>query len=78
MKGCNTLQCLQLKPRNWKSEAHDQDFEHKSNYFLTGISDFMPSRDSGWPTVLPARHGVEVPSAEVVIWQVRMILQWNL
>ncbi|CEI61339.1 hypothetical protein FVEN_g5942 [Fusarium venenatum] len=42
MKGCKTFQY----------------FEVKGNYFLTGLGDDMNNRNTNWPTVFPARHGM--------------------
>ena len=59
MRGCTTLQCLVRKTPDWKSELDDQEFELSSDYFLSGLSDFMPSRDEGRPKFTPARHGAK-------------------
>ena len=67
MKGCTTLQCLAKKRSDWSRKPDDQDFEWQSNYFLTGISDYMPSRDESLPTVVPSRHGYEHPLADIFL-----------
>jgi hypothetical protein len=77
MRGCGTLQCLVRKVRGWQPEDDDLDFERQSNSFLSGLSDFMPSRDSNSPDVIPARHGVDVPHAEDVVWDVSNLFATN-
>lgn len=57
MSGCNIAQCLVPKsyrnyddlyvPR-WEPESDDQNFERQGKFFLSGLSDNMRSRDSGW------------------------------
>lgn len=66
MKGSNTLQCLAKKGSDWQPEANDQSFESVGTYFLTGLADYMPSRDDNSPKVFPPRHGLERPYAENV------------
>ncbi|KAF5639246.1 hypothetical protein F52700_4098 [Fusarium sp. NRRL 52700] len=68
MRGCQTSQCLVLKGKNWQTEQGDQDFEASGKFFLSGLSDDMPCRDMGWPSVSPARHGKDTIRAENVIW----------
>lgn len=75
MKGCNTLQCLVRKGSNWRPEPDDQDFELQNNYFLTGISDHMPSRDIDSPKLIPARHGVDRAQADDIPCIVRILEQ---
>ncbi|KAF5594366.1 uncharacterized protein FSUBG_9468 [Fusarium subglutinans] len=53
---------------DWQPERDDQDFETSGNFFLSGLSDDMPSRDMGWPSVSPSRHGMSDVSAENIIW----------
>ncbi|KAI9836032.1 MAG: hypothetical protein M1819_001643 [Sarea resinae] len=69
MEACLTNQCLVRKGSNWTPDALDQDFELTSDYFLSGLSDYMPSRDDRGPRVTPARHGMEMPHAETYIWE---------
>ncbi|KAG8671981.1 hypothetical protein FPOAC2_05346 [Fusarium poae] len=57
MKGCNTFQCLVYKPEDWQPQSDDQEFEVKGNYFLSGLGDDMPSQNTNWPGIFPARHG---------------------
>ena len=59
MKGCTTLQCLVRKTPAWTSEPDDQEFEQSGEYYLSGLSGQMPSRDIGGPTMIPRRHGAE-------------------
>jgi hypothetical protein len=42
----NTLQCLVRKDEHWTLEPDDEIFE-RGGQFLSGLSDSMPSRDSG-------------------------------
>ena len=59
MKGCTTSQCLVRKSPEWLLEPDDQRFELAGDYFLSGLSGHMPSRDSGGPEFVPIRHGVD-------------------
>ncbi|KAG9497420.1 hypothetical protein J7337_010281 [Fusarium musae] len=68
MKGCQTSQCLVPRGNDWQPEINDQDFETSGKFFLSGLSDDMPSRDMGWPSVSPARHGMDDVRAENIIW----------
>ncbi|RGP76878.1 hypothetical protein FLONG3_4961 [Fusarium longipes] len=68
MKGCNTFQCLVRKPKDWKPQPDDEEFEVKGECFLSGLGDDMPSRDVDWPTVFPGRHGISQPRADNIIW----------
>jgi len=70
MKGCTTVQCLVRKNDNWTPEPDDEDFELQSDFFLSGLSDHMPSRDMRSPTVTPARHGLAEPNADTCVWDV--------
>ncbi|KAF7561316.1 hypothetical protein G7046_g2816 [Stylonectria norvegica] len=69
MRGCNTVQCLEPKASadfpewKWTPEPDDEDFEVDGDYHLTGVSDFMPSLDSGNPQVIRPRYGCEAPFA---------------
>ena len=64
MKGCHIVQCLVPKSHGWVKEVDDQDFEVHGDYFLSGLSDMMPSRDVDCPRVFPARHGVDMPETD--------------
>jgi hypothetical protein len=64
MRGCNTLQCFVRKPGDWTDEPEDQDFEQQGHFFLSGLSDYAPSRDVDWPRVFPPRHDCESPQAD--------------
>ncbi|KLP06519.1 uncharacterized protein LW94_12448 [Fusarium fujikuroi] len=68
MKHCQTSQCLVPKEDDWQPERDDQDFEALGKFFVSGLSDDMPSRDMGWPSVSPSRHGMSDVRAENVIW----------
>lgn len=63
MYGCTTAQCLVPKPadsgRGWSPYELDQPFEASGQYFLSGLSDDMPSTDYGGPRFLPIRHGCD-------------------
>ena len=59
MKGCTTLQCLVRKTPEWTFEPDDQEFEKSGEYYLSGLSGQMPSRDIGGPTMTPPRHGAK-------------------
>ncbi|KAF7553515.1 hypothetical protein G7Z17_g3558 [Cylindrodendrum hubeiense] len=64
MKGCNTVQCLVRKPQNWEPEHGDEEFEKSGSFFLSGLSDYMPSRDGPYLEVFPARHSCQTVKAE--------------
>lgn len=80
MQYANTLQCLVRKLNggcgnhkisalsDWQSEWDDEPWEQDSSWFLSGISDYMPSRDCDDPQVFPQRHGCDRPNAENVCW----------
>ncbi|KAF5681223.1 hypothetical protein FHETE_12 [Fusarium heterosporum] len=69
MRGCKTLQCLVRKPKDWRPAPDDEAFEAHEQFFLSGLSDHMPSRDMSSPIVYPERHGVSSPNAENCIWE---------
>lgn len=80
MRGCQTAQALVRKPKMPKSEPvssnedsdkydfeslpDDEDFERTGEFFLTGLSKAVPSRDCNHPTVTPARHDCEEPEMD--------------
>jgi hypothetical protein len=70
MRGCQTVQCLVRKPPGYIFDAlpDDEAFETTGEFFLSGLSDHMPSRDTDSPRVTPDRHGCEVPHAENCMW----------
>ncbi|KAF2433435.1 hypothetical protein EJ08DRAFT_676942 [Tothia fuscella] len=71
MRGCNTFQCLVINDKAIHAASDDMDYERESNYFLSGLSDFMPSRDGSWEDELtPARHGIADPSSDNIPWDV--------
>jgi hypothetical protein len=57
MKGCTTYQFLAYKSSDWHPESDDEEWEERSQVFLTGIGDRFPSRDMASPEVIPVRHG---------------------
>jgi hypothetical protein len=71
MRGCQTVQCLVRKPPGYRFDAlpDDEDFETNGEFFLSGLSDHMPSRDDNSPRVTPHRHGCERPHAENCMWE---------
>ena len=58
MKGCRAVQVLVKKRESWEPEDDDEDFEIKSEYFLTGIGDGSPDCVP-LEDLRPARHGIE-------------------
>jgi hypothetical protein len=68
MRGCKTLQYLVAKGKSWRPEPDDLEFELESHNFLSGISDYMPSTDSGLPRFVPQRHNLEYPTFDVHGW----------
>lgn len=70
MRGCRISQCLIRKPEDWEPEPDDDEFEISGHFFLSGLSDFMPSRDMSSPEVFPERHGTDMPHADNCIWEV--------
>lgn len=64
MKRCTTLQCLVPKAAGWTPAADDEPLEAEGDFFLSGLSDHMMSRDTGYPRVYPTRHGCEMPMAD--------------
>jgi len=57
MKGCRAVQCIVKKPKDWKPESDDQDFELESGYFLTGFGEGSPDTEP-LEIITPPRHGV--------------------
>ncbi|KPM43224.1 hypothetical protein AK830_g3373 [Neonectria ditissima] len=78
MRGCNTLQCLVRKQSDWQPDADDEEFEREGQFFLSGLSDYMPSRDMDSPTVFPARHHCADPRAETYIWDLSDLDEYAL
>jgi hypothetical protein len=68
MLGCNTAQCLVRKTSHWKQELDDEDFEVEGRFFLSGLSDKMPSTDMNIPSFFPPRHGIIEQNADNYIW----------
>lgn len=65
----NTLQCLiQKKFYSWEEETGDEPWEHGSKWFLSGLSDHMPSRDICDPVFFPVRHDIGDANAENCRW----------
>lgn len=73
MSGCKTVQCLISKESHWQQESDDLEFEHGSRYFLTGLTDFMPSRDNYHPNFVPHRHGLKLANVDVHDWMVWLV-----
>ncbi|KAK5126435.1 hypothetical protein LTR85_010671 [Meristemomyces frigidus] len=74
LRGCLTSQCLIRKPPlgamlRYRSDADDEAFERNGSFFLSGLSDHMPSRDYDSPSVYPHRHGCDRPHAENNFWE---------
>lgn len=67
MRGCKTIQCLCMKDQHWRPAPDDEDFEVSSKYFLTGLSDHMPSRDVASPGLFPSRHSLDSPMVDVMV-----------
>lgn len=82
MRFTNISQCLVPKtdagregygddaPRTatWEADKDDEPWEETSAWFLSGLSDDMPSRDMSNPHVFPERHGRRSINAENVRW----------
>ncbi|KAJ5931171.1 Major facilitator superfamily domain general substrate transporter [Penicillium verrucosum] len=61
-RGCRTAQFIVHKtaPRDqWQADQLHEPWEIDEDWSLTGICDGTPSRDTGIPTVWPARNGIE-------------------
>lgn len=61
-RGCRTAQFMVHKtaPRDqWQADQLHEPWEIDGDWSLTGICDGTPSRDTGIPTVWPARNGIE-------------------
>ncbi|KAF2641925.1 hypothetical protein P280DRAFT_468412 [Massarina eburnea CBS 473.64] len=70
MRGCQVLQCLvpKIKNSDFVPQDDDEDFEKEGDFFLSGLGDYMPSRDIDCPRVTPPRHGCRQPHAENHNW----------
>ncbi|KAJ5807810.1 hypothetical protein N7474_009079, partial [Penicillium riverlandense] len=70
MRGCRTAQCLihNTIRGDWERDGLEQDWELSGEYFLSGLSDGMPSRDDGPRRVYPVRGGVARPEAENILF----------
>jgi hypothetical protein len=68
MRGCKTVQYLVPKGDSWQSEVDDLEFERDGRHFLSGLSDYMPSRDLGEPRFVPQRHVEESAGADDHEW----------
>ncbi|KAL4981699.1 hypothetical protein BDW68DRAFT_75775 [Aspergillus falconensis] len=67
MRGCRTAQFLVHKSRamgGWQPDGLHEAWETTEDWFLSGVCDGMKSRDSGYPTVWPARGGVEMVGSD--------------
>lgn len=70
MHGCKTMQALARKERGWMIASDDLSFEKESHYYLTGLANDLPSRDSGSATFVPHRHDAEDIMADVIVMHV--------
>lgn len=72
MKGCNVMQCLFRKETDWHFlQPDDQDFERSSNYYLSGVSGHVPSRDARMPHFDVERHNHgSVCAVDDILWDV--------
>ncbi|KAL9567426.1 hypothetical protein ACKAV7_008376 [Fusarium commune] len=69
MKGCRVFQCLVRKASDWQPEPDDELFEVSGDFFLSGLSDQMRSRDMGQQlAVFPARHRESRPRPDNCVW----------
>ncbi|KAJ5601075.1 hypothetical protein N7510_010609 [Penicillium lagena] len=70
MRGCRTAQCLihNTIRENWERDGLEQDWELSGEYFLSGLSDGMPSRDEDPRRVFPVRGGVARPESENILF----------
>ncbi|KAL4815799.1 hypothetical protein BDW67DRAFT_176109 [Aspergillus spinulosporus] len=69
MRGCRTAQFLVHKScakGDWQPDGLHEAWEMTEDYFLSGVCDGMKSRDSGFPTVWPARGGLEMVMSDNV------------
>ncbi len=69
MKGSRAVQALVKKREGWEPEDDDEDFEIKSEYFLTGVGHGSPD-SIPLENIRPARHGID----SVIIANVRCLL----
>ncbi|KAL4734593.1 hypothetical protein BDV11DRAFT_174638 [Aspergillus similis] len=76
MRGCRTAQFLVHKscaPGGWQPDGLHEAWEMTEDWFLSGVCDGMASRDSGYPTVWPARGGLEMVKSDNVNFDPRHI-----
>ncbi|KAL2871596.1 F-box protein [Aspergillus lucknowensis] len=76
MRGCRTAQFLVHKGSakgTWQPDGLHESWETTEDWFLSGVSDGMESRDCGFPTVWPARGGLEFVHADNVNFDPRHI-----
>lgn len=65
MKGCDTFQCLVPKAHWWSGPlSDDEDFEIHDDFFLSGLVDFMNSKDLRPKECSPQRHNRKSPLAK--------------
>ncbi|EKV06411.1 hypothetical protein PDIG_77780 [Penicillium digitatum PHI26] len=68
-RGCRTAQFLMRKTSSmeqWQADQLHEPWEVSGDWSLSGICDGTPSRDTGIPTVWPARNGIEDIEADNV------------
>lgn len=76
MRGCRTAQFLVHKSSakgEWKPDGLHEPWETSQDWFLSGVCDGMESRDSGFPSVWPARGGVESVQTDNINFDVRLL-----
>ena len=81
MRNCQISQCLVRKPPGWTfvAEADDEEFERTGEFFLSGLSDHMPSRDYDCPRVDASKATVvKKPHAENSMWDPNQAFEYAL
>lgn len=80
MRGCMTAQCLVRKQKGlqYRPASDDEPFETNGDFFLSGLNDFMPSRDWSWPQTIPTRHGCDEVRAENKIWETEIAEEYAM
>lgn len=74
MRGCRTAQFLAHKSSpegGWKPDGLHEPWEASQDWFLSGVCDGMESRDFGFPSVWPARGGVQSVQTDNINFDVR-------
>jgi hypothetical protein len=70
MRGCCTFQYLCPKPASWQPQSDDEAFETEKDFdfFLSGLTDHVTSRDEPYTDVFPPRHECRLPHGDNVFW----------